>query len=154
MPWLFYPDGSIYTPRLFCREHAYQFQSSAFQLQLLETLPTPTLPQPWLTAAARELSPATSTGRPPEFLDQLPGTLWLSAGRLQQGFPERVPALLLTRFCPLQAAEVLVFLLKVSAKSGHPGTPVIRIVIIGPGGDKKKQIQRGFKQFLFFLKEL
>lgn len=64
--------------------------------------------------------------------------LRLSAGRLQQGLPERVPAFLLTRFCPLQAAEVLVFLLKVSAKSGHPGTPVICIVITAPKAGKIK----------------
>lgn len=50
MPWLFYPDGSIFVPRLLCCEHAYQFQSSAFQLQLLETLPTFTLPQSQVTA--------------------------------------------------------------------------------------------------------
>lgn len=47
-------------------------------------------------------------------------------------------AFLLTRFCPFQAAEVLVFLLKVSAKLGHPGAPTLRIIVIWPGKCKER----------------
>lgn len=68
--------------------------------------------------------------RSAQVLHQLPSALRLPAGRLQQGFPKRVPAFLLTRFCPFQAAEVLIFLLKVSAKLGHPGAPTLRIIVI------------------------
>lgn len=92
-----------------------------------------------------------STRSSSEFLYQLPSTLRLPAGHLQQGFPECMPAFLLTRFCPLQAAQVLVFLLKVSAKSGHPGTPVICIVIIGPEGGK---IKTDTFSVLFFPRKL
>lgn len=79
------------------------------------------------------LSPGPAARSPLQLLHQLAGALRFAAGRLQQSFPKRVPAFLLTRFCPLQAAEVLVFLLKVSAKLGHPGAPTLRIIVIGPG---------------------
>lgn len=46
---------------------------------------------------------------------------------------------------------MLVFLLKVSAKSGHPGTPVICIVIVGPEGEKIEQV---CFQYIFFPRKL
>lgn len=84
------------------------------------------------TGGCAELWPGSTARSSLQFLDQLASTLWFSTGRLQQGLPERVPAFLLTRVCPLQAAEVLIFLLKVSAKLGHPGAPTLRIIIIRP----------------------
>lgn len=87
--------------------------------------------------AARRWPGSVACGSP-QLLDQLASALGLSAGRLQQGLPKRVPAFLLTRFCPLQAAEVLIFLLKVSAKLGHPGAPTLRVIVIWPGRCKER----------------
>lgn len=60
-----------------------------------------------------------------------------------------MPAFLLTRLCPLQAAEMLIFLLKVSAKLGHPGAPTLHIIVIRPGRSRErneKLIIRGEKR--------
>lgn len=66
----------------------------------------------------------------PQFLYQLTSAFGLLTGSLQQRLPKCMPAFLLSRLCPLQAAEVLVFLLKVSAKLGHPGAPALHVVVV------------------------
>jgi hypothetical protein len=91
-----------------------------------------------LRSGCRGLPPGPAACSSPKLLHQLAGALRFPAGRLQQRLPKRMPAFLLTRLCPLQAAEVLVFLLKVSAKLGHPGAPTLRIIVTWPGKGRKR----------------
>lgn len=67
--------------------------------------------------------PRGGAGDALQLLHQLPGTVWVPAGGVQQGFAEGVAVSLLTHARPLLPAHVLVFLLEVRAELEEPRSP-------------------------------
>lgn len=79
--------------------------------------------------------PRPPSGGTTQFLDELPGAVWVVTGCVQQGFAEGIAILLLADAGSLLSAHVLIFVLEVRAKSQEPCSP--RGAVIFQSAQKK-----------------